>query len=111
MRREINLEEAIGRTLEGYGFSCYGQAALTFSGGVFATLGVVQKENEDSFNMLGEEELDALHFNDSELNRLGILSFGELRTMYREARLKRMENEEHMERKEYERLKLKYADK
>lgn len=111
MRREINLEEATGRTLEGYAFSHYGQAVLTFSGGTFATLGIFKKEGEDRFNLLGEESLDALHFNDIELNRLGILSFGELRTMYREARLKRMENEEHMERKEYERLKLKYADK
>jgi hypothetical protein len=111
MRREINLEEAIGRPLEGYAFSYCGQAALAFSGGVFVTLGVLRKESDDSFDVLGEQKLDALNFNDRELDRLGILSFGELRTMYREARLKRMEIEEHMERKEYERLKLKYDNK
>ncbi len=111
MRREVSLGEAIGRTLEGYAFSHYWQAVLTFSGGAFATLGVVQKENEDSFNMLGEEELDALHFNDRELVRLGILSFEELGILDREARLQREEAEEHRERNEYERLKLKYDNK
>lgn len=78
MKKEIGLSDAIGKTLEGFGFSTTSnQSIMTFTDGTFITLGICNGYN------VGDEEIEEsvlkLHdFGDNKLIRLGVISQEEL---------------------------------
>jgi len=74
MKKEINLSDAIGKTLEGFGFSITcGQAVLTFTDGTYSTLGITTG-CEVGYEEIEESLLDLFDFGHDKLIALGIIS-------------------------------------
>jgi len=108
MRNEIRLQDAMGKTLEGFDFSftCR-QAVLTFTDGTFTTLGI-DMGYEAGDERVKESTLEIFNFGHEKLFRLGILTKDEMEEKTKEKDERFREGQERRERGELERLRRKY---
>lgn len=84
LKREITLQEAIGRTLEGIAFSRDGtQAALCFDGGAFATLEYLGEDEG-----MAEGKICIRHFGLESLEAAGIATSADVEAAWDEYRAK-----------------------
>ncbi|MES2180677.1 MAG: hypothetical protein V4493_01080 [Pseudomonadota bacterium] len=114
MRKEIKLEDCIGKTLENFAFSGTfnsEQMVLTFTDGTFTTI-----EATVSYDCpeLAECKLKLFEFDRDELEKVGIATVEEVKTLRDEqnrvADLKRQLQNEANERATFERLKKKFGE-
>lgn len=111
MKIEIPFSEAIGKTIEAIEFSGWlrsGQCVIVFSDGTFSTIGV-NRGSERGCESVVEDSLLLFSFGDAKLTNAGVLSLDEMKNMRMDhERKKNLANEE-LEKKEFDRLKLKYG--
>ena len=113
MRQELKMTEALGKTLEGIEISIFGcQAVLTFTDGTFAALKAIRGYDAGDEGIV-EAKLSLLEFGDAELIRVGIATAEELAVIRDDvismALAKQDAAREIFDRKEFERLKLKFG--
>lgn len=113
MKTEINMTDAIGKTLAAVETSADypPQCVLVFTDGTFATLGI-QEGYEPGDGEIVPTTVALFDFGDARLVRAGIVSeqeMAELRAL-EEARkeLERQRQQEERDRREFERLKRKF---
>jgi hypothetical protein len=110
MKTEINIEQAIGKTLVAYAFSeDSGQAVLVFTDNTFSTLGV-STGYEIGYEHIIEDKLNPEKFGDTLLIKANIYSEEELAIMWDKLDEIDKANEEASERKAYERLRRKFEN-
>jgi hypothetical protein len=86
MRKEVNLSDAIGKTIEGiaYPSDLYThQAVLTFTDGTFTTIGAQQAADSGALQ-IGDASLNLYFFGDEELERANVVAPGEIDEMRRQ---------------------------
>ena len=114
MKKEVKLDEAIGKTLTAVGFSekygmCSPQAVLVFGDGTFTTLGVAYSYPEDN-GQIEESELYMPEFWDHELIRVGIATQEELdRMRAKRAAVAEADHKKH-QKAQYEALKREFGE-
>jgi hypothetical protein len=112
MNHQIKLAEVAGKTLNGVALDRDGRAALVFSDGTFAGLGI-KRGFEACDEEIEEADIDLLEFHDDDLIALGAATAEEL-TATRARRRAEQEaaaraSTESRERREFERLSKKFG--
>ncbi len=108
MRTEIQLTNALGRTLEGFEFSATSsQAVLIFTDDTFATLDI-DRGYDRGEETITEGSLDLHTFGNQQLIGVGILTQKEIDERSRQEREIFDNAREERERAEYERLKHRF---
>lgn len=108
MKTEITLEQAVGKTLEGFvkSFTC-GQMVLTFTDGTFATLGIDRGYGSGDETIV-QERLALNDFGDETLIGIGVTTKEEIVSFRHERDKNNRKNQEDRERIQYLALKKKY---
>jgi hypothetical protein len=110
---EVNLTDAIGKTLAAVEFSMgFGgsgdQVVLAFSDGTFATLGI-DRDQPVGDEEIKEDTLDVFRFNQKALVRAGIVTKEELSSMRAEQDRLAKAAQESYDRRQFEYLKKKFG--
>ena len=107
LKQQIELTDAIGKTLEGAYFSTDGELLLTFSGDTFTIL-TVGRGYEPGDEEIKQGSYNYADFRDDLLVEAGIVAQAELDLAHEESTRRARERSEQYDREAYERLKAKF---